>query len=93
MGTVAGRLGRIARAVPPAPTGPSFPINELPAADTGPLLRASPGGPADPFLEEVEETVDESVLEWIAEDGRRLELLKLQRRIERSEADDFFDDE
>ena len=29
----------------------------------------------------------------IAEDGRRLELLKLQRRIERSEADDFFDDE
>ena len=28
----------------------------------------------------------------IAEDGRRLELLKLQRRIERSEADDFFDE-
>ena len=29
----------------------------------------------------------------IAEDGRRLELLKLQRRIERSEADEFFDEE
>ncbi len=29
----------------------------------------------------------------IAEDGRRLELLKLQRRIERSEADEFLDEE
>ncbi len=29
----------------------------------------------------------------IAEDGRRLELLKLQRRIERSEADEFLEDE
>jgi hypothetical protein len=29
----------------------------------------------------------------IAEDGRRLEMLKLQRRIERSEADMFLEDE
>ena len=74
MGSVAGRLGRIARPIPAAPTGPSFPINELPAPQTGPLMSAGPGGMEDDFFEEVaeaeelEEVVDESVLEILADE-------------------------